>query len=270
MSIKLGLIGHPLLKSKSPVIYNHWAEKYGVEIDYNLIDFPENKIDKNIKNLVDQNYIGFNVTIPYKEKIISYCESIDDNAKAIGAVNMVHIVDGKLYGYNTDCFGFTENLKQNYSDHLKGKNALVLGAGGAARAALYGLAQEGFSKIYLVNRTRARAENLAQLSNKIIVKEWSDRSNLLSDIDLLVNTTALGMIGQDLLDIDLAQLPQQSCVYDIVYKPLMTDLLKAADKAGNQIITGIGMLLHQAQPAFEKWTGIKAEIDDDLQQKVLS
>lgn len=266
-TIKACVIGYPIKHSKSPIIHSHWLEKYKINGVYSQVEIHPDNLEQDIRGLIDAEYAGFNITIPHKEAILELCDTVDDTAKAIGAVNTVSMQDGKLHGYNTDAFGFTENLKSSYD--FSGK-ALVLGAGGAARAVLHGLIEQGVEHIYLTNRTRDRAETLSQMNDsKITVIDWNDKDKLLSEINLLVNTTSLGMIGNPDLEIDLAALNSKAVVNDIVYAPLMTPLLSQAQKQGNRVVTGIGMLLHQARPAFEKWYGIMPDIDEPLEDIVL-
>lgn len=270
MSLKLGVIGYPIGQSKSPIIHTYWMKKYGLDGTYETIAIKPDELTQGVQKLIDGGYQGFNVTIPHKEAMLDICDEVDDVATAIGAVNTVSIRDGKLFGTNTDSFGFIENLKQHADYDLKG-TALVLGAGGAARAIIYGLLENGISQILLTNRTRSRAEKLKPMApDKISVEEWDKRKELLKDIDLLVNTTSLGMDGQPKLGIDLSNLLPSATVCDIVYKPLMTDLLGQAKNKENQIVTGIGMLLHQARPAFEQWTGILPDVDQNLEDMVLA
>lgn len=270
--VKCGVIGHPISHSKSPLIHNYWIEKYGLSGKYEAIDIaPENLNDK-IKSLLDDGYAGFNITIPHKETIMTLCDDIDDTAKKIGAVNTLYVRNGRLTGTNTDAFGFIENVhKCTFGADFSHRPCVVLGAGGAARAIIHGLIGAGANNILLLNRTRDKAETLAQMNPDIItVRDWEERSTVLKDTGFIVNTTALGMTGKDPLEIDLSALPKDAVVSDIVYAPLITDFLKSAEQRGNQIVTGIGMLLHQARPAFEKWFGVLPDVDTALEKKVLS
>ncbi len=269
--IRAGVIGYPIRHSKSPVIHAHWIEQNGLSGSYEAIEIAPEELKEKIAMLAADGYAGFNVTIPHKEIIFKLCDEVDEKSRLIGAVNTVKIEHGKLYGTNTDAFGFIENIKQEAPgfDFTRGP-AVVLGAGGAARAVIYGLLQEGVPRIILTNRTRDKAETLAAMApEKITVVDWDARSEILKDAHLLVNTTALGMTGKDPLDISLENLPVSSVVNDIVYAPLMTDLLKNAQRNGNIIVTGIGMLLHQARPAFHLWFGVMPSVTDALQKKVL-
>ena len=273
--IKAGVIGHPIKHSKSPLIHNYWIEKYGFDGDYGTIDIAPENLKDGISQLIDVGYAGFNVTIPHKESIIEYCDEVSHNAQVIGAVNTVTIQDGKLHGQNTDGFGFIHNILGNTADfEFSGKRAVVLGAGGATRAIASALIGEKIEQIILLNRTRERAEKLASdiafVSDLIVVEDWDNRSSVLEGIDLLVNATSLGMDGQVALDIDLAALPDTALVNDIVYAPLQTQLLKDASSRGLQTVTGIGMLIHQARPAFKSWFGLLPDVTDELNEKVLA
>lgn len=265
--IRAGVIGYPIKHSKSPIIHNHWIADHGLAGEYKAIEIAPENLKEGVQQLIDEGYAGFNVTIPHKQAIMELCEEIDDVAKAIGAVNTVVIRDGKLYGYNTDAFGFIENVRQTLPqlDFAKGK-AVVLGAGGAARAVVYGLRAAGVKDIIITNRTEKKARDVAALG--ATVAPWEKRSEILKEAVFLVNTTALGMTGKEPLEIDLSLLQQDAVVADIVYAPLMTQLLK--DAGERKIVTGIGMLLHQARPAFEKWFGVLPQVDAALEQKVLS
>lgn len=270
--IKAGVIGYPIKHSKSPLIHNHWIEKHGLSGEYIAIDIAPENLKDGIQKLIDEGFAGFNVTIPHKQEIFKLCSDVDATARAIGAVNTVVVRDGELHGTNTDAFGFIENVRQSaFGVDFLHRPAVVLGAGGAARAIVHGLIEAGAGQIIVMNRTADKAKDVAELNTDIVrVAPWEGRATMLRDCGLLVNTTSLGMTGKDSLDIDLDLLPKDAVVSDIVYAPLMTDLLKAADARGNQIVTGIGMLLHQARPAFEKWFGVLPEVDEALEKKVLS
>ncbi len=270
--VKTGLVGHPVNHSKSPLIHEYWINKYAVNATYELFDLPCEDLKSGIKNLCDNGCSGFNVTIPHKVAIMDLCDDIDELAKTVGAVNTVTIKGGRLYGTNTDIFGFTQNIKELVpSFDFRGKKALILGAGGAARAVVQGLLQEGIEKITLCNRTEKKADELIKSSSnpKLIQKiNWNDRSkeSVLENVDILVNTTSLGMSGKPELDIDLGHLNPQALVNDIVYAPLQTKLLTDAKNKGNITVTGIGMLLHQARPAFESWHGILPGVTQELRE----
>jgi shikimate dehydrogenase len=272
--IKAGVIGHPIKHSKSPLIHGHWIAQHDLQGTYQAIDIAPESLQSGVQLLIDQGYAGFNVTIPHKETIMELCDKIVGNAKTCGAVNTVVIDEGKIIGHNTDAFGFIANIKQAHPDFdFTSGPAVVLGAGGAARAVVAGLIDEGVPEVIITNRTRARAEKIAEdmsaYTDRISVKDWDDRSEILEGANLLANSSSLGMAGQPALEINLDKLSADALVTDIVYAPLQTDLLKAAAENGNKTVTGIGMLLHQARPAFKEWFGVMPDVDEDLERLVL-
>lgn len=270
--VKAGVIGHPITHSKSPLIHNHWIAQHDLSGEYTAIDIAPENLKDGVQKLIDDGFAGFNVTVPHKQEIFKLCASVDETARTIGAVNTVVIKDGALHGTNTDAFGFIENLhKGAFGVDFVHRPAIVLGAGGAARAVVHALSEAGAQQIIILNRTADKAEDVAEINKDIVrVAQWEKRGDFLRDAGLLVNTTSLGMTGKDPLEIDLSLLPRDAVVNDIVYAPLMTDLLREAEKRGNQIVTGIGMLLHQARPAFEKWFGVLPDVTEDLEKKVLA
>lgn len=270
--IKTGVIGHPIAHSKSPLIHRYWIVKYGLSGSYEAIDIAPNQLKQGIQDLIKQGYGGFNVTIPHKETIIDLCDEVYDAAAFLGAVNTVTIKDGKLHGSNTDILGFAGNLKRHTPDRclIQHKKVLILGAGGAALAAAYSLLGQGVTEILICNRTQEKAERLAQkFENKPKTIAWQERNDAVSQADLIVNTTSLGMKGQPPLEIDLSAARRGTVIYDIVYAPLMTDLLIQAQKCNLPIITGIGMLLHQARPGFKAWHDIMPDVSPELEKLVL-
>ncbi len=263
--IKAAVIGHPISHSLSPLIHGYWFNKYAVEGDYQAIDIAPDQLLAHITDLKAQGYVGFNVTVPHKQNVIAICDALDNTAHAIGAVNTVVIEEGRIEGRNTDAFGYIENIKQEAPNfNFKNGPALVLGAGGAARAVVYGLLNEGVREVFITNRTRANAEIIAGDFENVHVVDWEERDKACNDTHLLTNTTVLGMKGQDELQIDISALPSTALVCDIVYKPLMTTLLQHALIKNLQVVTGIGMLLHQARPAFAAWTGTMPDVTREL------
>ncbi len=268
--IKAGVIGHPISHSKSPIIHGHWIAQHGLNGSYTAIDIAPEVLADRVAALVADGYAGFNVTVPHKETIFRLCDAIDETAMAIGAVNTIAIRDGKIHGTNTDAFGFIENIRSK-AEIAVIKKAVVLGAGGAARAAIYGLLQAGVKQVVVTNRTLVRAEDITAMDqSRVSVAAWAERSTILDDVDLLVNTTSLGMTGKEPLEIDLSGMKADGIVYDIVYAPLMTPLLIQAQARGLHIVTGIGMLLHQARGGFELWFGVLPTVTPDLEAKVLA
>ena len=263
--LKTGVIGHPIGQTLSPLIHNHWIKQYGFSALYQAIEIIPERFESSVTHMIDEGYCGFNVTLPFKQKIMELCDVIDQGAEHIGAVNTVQITQGgRVKGLNTDAFGFMENLIAS-GEHINIKDnpVFVLGAGGAARAIVYALDVMGASEIRLTNRTKERAEQISKDFNIKII-DWDNKEQGAKDASFLVNTTSLGMAGQESLGFDLKHLPKEAGVCDIVYKPLYTPLLKSASKRGNKTVTGIGMLLHQARPAFEAWFGVMPDVSNDL------
>ncbi len=272
--IKTALLGHPVSHSKSPIIHNYWIRKFGLSGEYEAMDIRPENLEGTLQNLMKQGYAGVNLTLPHKEHALELCDALDSTAKAVGAVNtLVFQKDnkgvGKIAGFNTDVSGFIENIQESEAtfDFKKGP-AVVLGAGGASRGVLYALEQEGVPEIRLLNRTMERAAELAKKYKNVKVFPWDQRSAVLEQANLLVNTTSLGLQGQPPLDIDLSYLDPKTLVNDIVYSPLYTPFLKQAEAHGCHVVTGIGMLVHQARPAFRKWFGVLPDYDTGLMQLV--
>lgn len=270
--LKAGVAGWPVSHSLSPRLHGHWLRKYGIPGEYRAYAVRPEDMAVFLKRMPENGITGLNLTVPHKETIFPFLDEVDDVARRTGAVNMITLRDGRLYGTNTDGYGFLVNLKEN-SVNWSTKNgpAVIFGAGGAARAALVSLLDDGISEIRLINRTRARADNLAEIykDRRIVVCDWQDRAQNLSEAGLLVNTTTLGMTGQPPLECDLSALPPSAVVYDIVYNPLETALLKEARSQGNICVDGLGMLLHQAAPAFQAWFGKKPDVDRRVRQHIL-
>lgn len=269
--IKTGVIGHPIAHSKSPLIHNYWLKEHDIGGEYKAIDIATENLQTGVQSLIDEGYAGFNVTVPHKVAIMDLCDDISPIAQKIGAVNTVSIKNGKLFGTNTDAYGFTQNIKENTTGWtFDAGKAVILGAGGAANAIIYALLQEGVPEIILTNRTRDKADALRSLCpEKITVIDWDQRNDVLNDAHLIVNTTALGMRGKPALEVDISRAPKDALVTDIVYAPLMTDLLLSAKKHDLRYVTGIGMLLHQARPGFELWNGVLPDVTNELLQLCL-
>ncbi len=267
-----GVMGWPVTHSKSPRLHGFWLRKHGLDGAYLPLAVHPDNLGAALSALPILGFRGCNLTIPHKEAVLNLCDRLDPLARRIGAVNTVVVdAEGRLIGSNTDAFGFISNLKQNAPSWRAGASpACVLGAGGAARAVLVGLLDEGVPEIRIANRTTARAAALAdEFGSRVRVVPWGDWRTALADCDLLANSTALGMQGQPPLEIDLAALPSTATVNDIVYAPLETALLAAARMRGNGVVDGLGMLLHQARPGFAAWFGIEPEVTEDLRAFVL-
>jgi shikimate dehydrogenase len=266
--ISTGLIGFPTEHSLSPAIHEYWMQQLGIEGDYKLFTTAPPRLRQVVARLRNKGLRGFNVTVPHKEAVMEYLDGIDDIARQIGAVNTVIARDGKLTGTNTDAYGFIGNLREGHGGSLPDLSKVVLlGAGGAARAAIVALKDAGAGEIVLLNRTAAHAVKLAH-EFSVTSGIWDMRGADLQGATLLVNTTSLGMYGQPALDISLQHLTQKTVVYDIVYNPLETTLLKAARNRGNKAIDGLGMLLHQAQKSFALWHGVEPVVDSELRSHV--
>ena len=267
-----GVIGWPISHSLSPKLHGFWLKKYGINGYYIPIGLKPKDLEEGIKSLQTLGFKGFNVTIPHKESILSFADNISDRAALIGAANTVILLDdGTISVDNTDGYGFLENIKARLEGWSpKEKCVLVLGAGGAARAIISTLLTGGAEKIYVANRTRQRAEILREhMGARLEVLDWNRLADAVSNTDLVVNTTALGMVGNPPLAINLDAAASSTVVVDIVYNPLETDLLKNAQARGMIAIDGLGMLLHQAVPGFHSWFNVRPEVDLDLRAAVL-
>jgi len=263
-----GIVGWPVEHSLSPRLHGYWLSYYGIAGEYVPLAVPPEDLADAIFGLVPDGIRGVNLTIPHKEAVMNLLDSIDDEATAIGAVNTIIVSDdGKLIGRNTDAYGFTQNITPHLP--LSRNKAVVLGAGGAAKAVIHALRALGFKDIIVLNRTRTRADELAGWFGGITIEDWENKEAVLSGADLLVNTTSLGMTGKEPLEINLEALPVGALVTDIVYAPLITPLLAAAKARGNPVVDGLGMLLHQAVPGFEAWFGQRPEVTDALRAHVL-
>jgi shikimate dehydrogenase len=269
---KAAITGHPVVHSRSPLVHGYWLKKHGIEGEYGRMDVAPDDADRFYRDFATSGLVGANVTVPHKETAAAACDRLDDAARTMGAANTLWIDEsGKLNGANTDGLGFLGNLDQLAPgwDSNAG-TALVLGAGGAARAIVWALLSRNYTAVHIVNRTREKAQKIAdEFGSKTFAHSWEKLGSLLGEADLLVNTTSLGMTGKPSLEIDLADLPKAALVTDIVYAPLETDLLKQAAARGNRTVDGLGMLLHQAVPGFERWFGVRPEVDDDLRALIL-
>ena len=267
-----GVMGWPVGHSRSPRLHGYWLERYGIDGAYLPLPVRPEAFTAALRALADLGFCGVNVTIPHKEAALAACDEVDATARRIGAVNTVVFRDGRLLGSNSDAFGFLASLRAAAPGWCPGDApAVVLGAGGAARAVVAALGDAGVAELRLVNRTMARAERLAaQLGGTIRVYGPADAAAALAGAGLLVNSTSLGMTGQPPLELELAGLPASALVADLVYQPLETTLLAEAKARGNNVVDGIGMLLHQARPGFEAWFGVAPEVTDDLRRFVLA
>jgi shikimate dehydrogenase len=262
------LIGWPAAHSRSPLIHHYWLRTLGIEGGYNIEAVPPEGFAEFILHLSAHGFVGANVTRPHKERALAL-SAPDARARAVGAANTLWYDGDRLCSTNTDVEGFINNLDASAPGWDKASDALVLGAGGASRAVLFGLLERGIKRVHLVNRTVARAHALAdQFGAAVHPVAWDATSDLLSRAQMLVNTTSLGMHGQPPLEIDIGRLPADAVVADLVYVPLKTPLLSAAGRRGLRSADGLGMLLHQAVRGFELWFGRRPEVTPELRALV--
>jgi len=269
-------MGWPVTHSRSPALHNFWIDEHGIDGAYLPLPVRPEQLSQALRALPALGFRGCNLTLPHKQAALAIVDRVDPLARRIGAMNTVVVAaDGSLEGRNTDVFGFRENLRERAPEWKPSAGpAIVLGAGGAARAIVAALIEDRVEEIRLVNRTLARAEHLASdltsPTTRISICPWSERDTVQRDAGLLVNTTSLGMTGEAELEVDLALLPQTAVVVDIVYAPLETDLLAAAKQRGNPTVDGLGMLLHQGRPGFEAWFGSPVQVTRELRAAVLT
>jgi shikimate dehydrogenase len=261
-----GVIGSPVSHSRSPRLHGFWIERYGLDAAYLPLPVAPQQLGIALAGLRAMGFAGVNVTVPHKEAVLALCDRIEPAARRIGAVNTLIFEHDQLVGRNTDGFGFVANLQGHGVDPAAGP-ALVLGAGGAARAIVAALLDAGIT-VSISNRTPERAAGLAQSLGGVNTIHWRDRAAALADVALLVNTTTLGMTGQPDLALDLSHAQATLAVADIVYVPLETALLARARAAGLKTVSGLGMLLHQARPAFAAWFGVDPVVDAELYELV--
>ena len=265
-----GVFGWPVAHSRSPALHGFWLAQHKIDGAYIPMPVKPEHFEQAVRALPLLGFAGANVTVPHKQAALVLADTVDPLAKRIGAVNTLVVgADGKIAGSNTDVFGFIENLRQAVGFKASRGPAVMLGAGGSARAVAVALLDDGVPELRIVNRSPARATELAAaLGGKITVVDWADRSEALAGASLLVNTTTLGMVGQAPLDVDLGPLPATAIVTDLVYAPLRTDLLDRAKSRGNITVDGLGMLLHQARPGFAAWFGTMPAVTPDLRRFV--
>jgi shikimate dehydrogenase len=269
---KAAITGHPVIHSRSPMVHGYWLKKHGLSGEYGRVDVPPEDAENFYRNFANSGLSGANVTVPNKEVAAASCDWLDDAARSMGAANTIWLDDaGKLCGANTDGLGFLGNLDQLAPGwDVSRESAVVLGAGGAARAVVWALLSRKFINVHIVNRTFEKAKAIADaFGTGTVAHEWDKLGTVLGKAGLLVNTTSLGMAGKAPLEIDLTPLPTTALVTDAVYVPLETDLLRQAKARGNRTVDGLGMLLHQAVPAFERWFGVRPEVDDALRNLIL-
>lgn len=262
-----GVIGWPVMHSRSPLLHGYWLDRYGIDGAYVPLAV-EDDFETALRGLKAAGFRGVNVTKPWKQAAFALCDVVETSARRIGAINTLVFDERGIVGSNTDGFGFMAGLTEA-GVAVEDRRVLVLGAGGGSRAVCHALDEAG-AGVTLANRSRARAEAVAGDIPGLCVLDWEQRNAALGDYDLLVNTTSLGMAGSEPLDIDLARARKGLCVADIVYVPLETPLLRQARLAGLRTVDGIAMLLHQARPGFRSWFGVEPVVDETLRALVLA
>ncbi len=266
-----GVMGWPVAHSRSPLIHNHWIRQFNLSGAYGFFPVQPNNLESAIRGLQALGLAGCNITIPHKVNAMAYVDWVHPLAKRIGAINTIVVQpDGALHGFNNDGFGYIQSLLDAQPNWRADAGPIaVIGAGGAARAIVVSLLDAGATEIRVINRTHDKAEEFArEFGSAVFSVKWDAREDALTDAALLVNTTSQGMHGEPALDISLSNLPTSALVSDAVYIPLETPLLKEARLRGNRTVNGLGMLLHQARPAFQAWFGVMPEVGAALYEKV--
>jgi shikimate dehydrogenase len=267
-----GVLGHPVAHSRSPRVHRHWLRRYGLPGHYVPLDVVPDDLEEVLRAMPRMGFVGANVTIPHKETALRLCDLVTDRAALVGAVNtLIFREDGRIHGDNTDGYGFLASIRQTAPDwQPKAGPAVVFGAGGASRAVLVALLEAGVPEIRLSNRSRPRAEALrSEFGARIKVHDWVKAGQTLEGAVTVVNATSLGMTGHTAFRVPLDALEPGALVTDLVYRPLETDLLAQARARGCITVDGLGMLLHQAVPGFERWFGHRPEVDGELREAVL-
>ncbi|MBV0891140.1 shikimate dehydrogenase [Paracoccus sp. Z118] len=268
-----GVIGWPVAHSRSPALHGHWLKRYGIAGHYVPLPVMPEHLGSVLHMLPKAGFVGANVTIPHKEAVLALADVVTDRAALIGAANtLIFRPDGRLHADNTDGHGFMANLRQNAPDWVPELGpAAIIGAGGAARAVVAALLETGVPEIRIANRTRLRADQLrAEFGARLVVHDWVQIGNMLDGAATVVNATSMGMTGRPPLRISLDALSPSALVTDLVYTPLDTPFLIDARSRGCRTVDGLGMLLHQAAPGFERWFGHRPEVDDELRRAVLA
>jgi shikimate dehydrogenase len=265
------VMGWPISQSRSPALHNFWFAQHGLTGSYVPLAIPPERLEAALRSLPALNFSGCNLTIPLKQDAMAIVDEVDITAKRIGAISCVVVrPDGSLAGFNNDWFGFVHNILEPLPGWRADAGPVaVMGAGGGARAVVYGLMEQGAREIRLCNRTHARALRLAQeFGGPIKVLPWQERHDAIEGVAMLVNATSQGMIGQAALDLHLDKLPKSALVNDIIYIPRETPLIAAARARGNPTVTGLGMLLHQGIPAWKAWFGIEPKVTTELRRTI--
>ena len=262
-------MGWPVMHSRSPLMHNYWMEQQGLAGTYVFLEIKPGKLAPALRALHPLGFAGCNLTIPHKLDAMTIVDEVDDVAKKIGAISCVVVrEDGSLFGTNNDWLGFLGNVKQQQPGWRADAGPVtIIGSGGGGRAVVYALLQEGATEIRLINRTRAKAELIAeQFGGPITVLPWEERHDALEDVAMAVNVTSQGMVGEAVLDLRLDKLPESALAADIIYTPLESPFLAAARERGNQTVNGLGMLLHQGAPAWKMWFGVEPTVTAELRE----
>lgn len=266
------VVGHPIHHSRSPMIHTHWLLGFGIAGEYRAIDVAPEQFETFFSDLrTSEKFRGGNVTIPHKEVACKLADRPDELAQELGAANTLWVTDGLVHATNTDGYGFVANLDQRAPGWSKADKAVILGAGGASRAVIQAVRDRKIGEIHVVNRTVERARELAdRFGSRVHAHEMGALREVLSGAGLFINTTSLGMDGQESIAIDFTGMQDDAIVTDIVYVPLKTPMLKEAERQGKTTVDGLGMLLNQAVPGFETWFGKRPAVDEQLRQLVIS
>ena len=271
--VMAGVMGWPVAHSRSPVIHTHWIQQYGLSGAYGRFAVRPERLEAALRGLSALGMAGCNITLPHKIEAMQWVDHVDPLGRRMGAINLVVVqADGALHGFNTDGYGFIQSLRDAKPDWRADAGPIVvLGGGGAARAIVLSLIDAGASSIRLINRTRSKAQVLADEFGPVVaVFDWSERNDALAGAAMLVNTTDQGMHGKTDLDLQLDALPTDALVCDAIYIPLETTLLAAARARGNLTVNGLGMLLNQARPAFKAWFGVDPEVTPALREALIA
>ncbi len=267
-----GVIGNPIAHSKSPKLHNYWLSKYKINGFYIPFSVTNDKLETSIKSLIELGFSGVNITIPHKTSVLSFADSITDRAALIGAANTLYFSkSGKIHADNTDGYGFIQNIVDEIPDYdFYDKTALIYGAGGSARAIASALLSSGVKEVGITNRTRSKAQIISEnLGAKVSVVDWRAAPDTITKVDIIINATSMGMVGQPDFSQPISRAKKTALVVDIVYNPLITGLIKEAKKLKLKTVGGIGMLINQAVPGFEHWFQKKPQVDEEIRRFII-
>ena len=267
-----GVIGNPIAHSKSPKLHNYWLSKYKINGFYIPFSVTNDKLETSIKSLIELGFSGVNITIPHKTSVLSFADSITDRAALIGAANTLYFSkSGKIHADNTDGYGFIQNIVDEIPDYdFYDKTALIYGAGGSARAIASALLSNGVKEVGITNRTRSKAQIISEnLGAKVSVVDWRAAPDTITKVDIIINATSMGMVGQPDFSQPISRARKTALVVDIVYNPLITGLIKEAKKLKLKTVGGIGMLINQAVPGFEHWFQKKPQVDEEIRRFII-